>query len=261
MYPTPAAAGSGNLFKSDSYYRERTDTSMKLLAAALGAALLLSTGCVEINTERVEPRTETRTVDRHGAETVQAEIIMAAGELEVQGGAKALMEADFRYAPESWRPEVKYEVTGFRGRLTVNHPRSSGLASTSEAKWNLRLNEDTPLDLHVKLGAGESRLDLGRLMLRNLDVELGAGALKLDLTGTPKKTMTVKVRGGVGEAVIRLPREIGVEVETHGGIGEITASGLRKSGSLYRTEAAERGNVGMRVSVHGGIGAIRLIAE
>lgn len=65
----------------------------------------------------------------------------------------------------------------------------------------------------------------------------------------------------MGEAIIRLPREIGVEVEARGGIGEITASGLRKSGSRYRTETAERGNVGMRVSVHGGIGAIRLIAE
>ena len=92
-------------------------------------------------------------------------------------------------------------------------------------------------------------------------MELGAGSLKLDLTGTPRKTMDVKIRGGVGEAIIRVPRDVGVEVEARGGIGEITASGLRQSGALYRTEPAEHGKVAMRVSVHGGIGAIRLIAE
>lgn len=233
----------------------------KHLAPALAAALLVSAGCVRIDVEPATPRTESRTIERQGAETVQADIVMAAGELKLRGGAKSLLEAEFRYAPESWRPEVKYEVTGFRGRLSVHHPPRPLTVGKSVAEWDLRLNDDTPLDVRVKLGAGEARLDLGGLTMRNLEIELGAGALKLDLTGTPKKTMDVKVRGGVGEAIIRLPREVGVEVEAHGGIGEITAAGLRKSGSTYRTEPAERGRVDMRVSVHGGIGAIRLIAE
>jgi hypothetical protein len=233
----------------------------KHLAPALAAALIVSAGCGHIDVEPATPRTETKTVERQGAETVQVDIVMAAGELKLRGGAKALLEADLRYAPESWRPEVKYEVTGFRGRLAVRHPERSGIAGKTVSDWDLRLNDDTPLDVRVKLGAGEARLDLGSLTMGNLDIELGAGALKLDLTGTPKKTMDVQVRGGVGEAIIRLPREAGVEVEAHGGIGEITASGLTKSGSTYRTEAAERGRVGMKVSVHGGIGAIRLIAQ
>lgn len=231
------------------------------LAPALAAAVLVSAGCGHIDVEKATPRTETRTVERQGAETVQADIVMAAGQLKLRGGAKTLLEAELRYAPESWRPEIKYEVTGFRGRLAVLHPERSGIGSRMVSDWDLRLNDDTPLDVRVKLGAGEARLDLGGLTMRNLEIELGAGALQLDLTGTPKKTMDVKVRGGVGEAVIRLPREAGVEVEAHGGIGEISASGLKKSGSTYRTEAAERGRVAMKVSVHGGIGSIRLIAQ
>lgn len=234
---------------------------MKPLAAAAAAAILVSPACVRIDTTSTEPRLETRTIERQGAETVQVEIAMAAGELKLRGGARALMEADLRYAPDSWKPEVRYEVSGFRGRLSVRHPGSPGIGGKTVSDWDLRLNEDTPLDIHVKLGAGESTLDLGALTLRNLEVEVGAGSLKLDLTGKPKKTMDVKIRGGVGEAVVRVPREEGVEVDARGGLGEITASGLRKSGNLYRTEAAERGRVGMRISVHGGIGAIRLIAE
>jgi hypothetical protein len=175
---------------------------MRLLAPAVAAGLLFSAGCVHIHASARAPKPSTSRCP--------------------------------------WRPEIRYDVTGFRGRLSVRHPNHSGIAGKTVADWDLRLNRDTPLDVKVKLGAGESRLDLGSLTLRNLEVELGAGSLRLDLTGTPKKTMDVKVRGG---------------------IGEITASGLRKSGDLYRTEPAERGKVAMRVSVHGGIGAIRLIAE
>lgn len=234
---------------------------MRISVAAVAAGFLFCAGCVHVSTPPPNTRTETRTIERQGAETVQVDIAMAAGELKLRGGAKALLEADLRYAPESWRPEIKYDVSGFRGRLTVNHPHHSATLGKSVSDWDLRLNEDIPLDVKVKLGAGQARLDLSSLTMRNLEAELGAGSLKLDLTGTPKKTMDVKVRGGVGEAIIRLPRDVGVEVEAHGGIGEITAKGLEKSGGLYRNEPAQRGKVGMRVSVHGGIGAIRLIAE
>lgn len=231
---------------------------MKLLIVAV---LLACAGCVRIHGTRDQPLTETRVVERQGAETVRAEITMGAGRLEIRGGAKALMEADFRFAPESWRPEVDYSVSGFRGRLAVRHPRQTVTMGPSVAEWKLRLNEDTQLDMHVRMGAGESRLDLGSLTLRNLEMEFGAGSLKLDLTGKPKKTMDIRIRGGVGEAEIRLPREAGVEVEAQGGIGEITARGMHKHGNIYRNDEAESGGVAMRVDVKGGVGAIRLIVE
>ena len=128
---------------------------------------------------------------------------MAAGKLKLSGGAEALLEAETRYSLDSWRPEIRYDVTGFRGRLSVRHPNHAIIAGKTVAEWDLRLNQDTPLVVKVKLGAGESLLDLGSLTLRNLEVELGAGSLKLDLTGTPKKTMDVKIRGGVGHPAHR----------------------------------------------------------
>ncbi len=234
---------------------------MRVFVPAVAVGFLFCAGCVHIDTPPARARTETRTIERQGAETVQVDISMAAGELKLRGGAKTLLEADLRYTPESWRPEIKYEVTGFRGRLTVSQPHHGTSLGKAVSDWNLRLNDDIPLDVKVKLGAGQALLDLSSLTMRNLEAELGAGSLKLDLTGTPKKTMDVKVRGGVGEAIIRLPRDVGVEVEAHGGIGEITTSGLEKSDGLYRNGPAQRGKVGMRVSVHGGIGTIRLIAE
>ncbi len=235
---------------------------MKSLWPAFAAGILFTAGCRHVEVHAGPALTETRVIERQGAESVQMEVVMAAGQLKMSGGAKSLLEADLRFAPESQRPEVRYDVTGFRGRLSVLQQHHRGpVVGRSVSDWDLRLNEDTPLDLHVKLGAGESRLDLGKLTLRNLEVELGAGSLKVDLTGQPKKTMDVRIRGGVGEAVVQLPRDVGIEVRAQGGIGEITTRGLRKHGDLYQTEEAERGKVAMRVDVRGGIGAIRLNAE
>jgi hypothetical protein len=54
---------------------------MKLLAPAVAAGLLFSAGCVHIHTSPATPRTETRTIQRQGAETVDVEVSMAAGKL------------------------------------------------------------------------------------------------------------------------------------------------------------------------------------
>ncbi len=44
--------------------------------------------------------------------------------------------------------------------------------------WDLRFNDQKPLDLDVNFGAGESRLDLGDLTLRRVNVEMGVGELQ-----------------------------------------------------------------------------------
>src|SRR5712691_3921933 len=57
-------------------------------------------------------RTESLTVDLGGAETVHVELKMGAGDLIVNGGAQKLMEASFPYDRRSWRPDVRYQVSG-----------------------------------------------------------------------------------------------------------------------------------------------------
>jgi hypothetical protein len=69
---------------------------MTLLAPAVAAGLLFCAGCVRIDTSPATPRTETRTIQRQGAETVDVEVSMAAGKLKLSGGAEALLEAETR---------------------------------------------------------------------------------------------------------------------------------------------------------------------
>jgi len=172
-----------------------------------------------------------------------------------------LMDGDFRYRGADGKPDVAYEVSGARGVLTVKQPSQHSIGNNDKNHWELRLNEDVPMDIQVKMGAGEGRLSLGNTALHSLDVEVGAGQMNVDLTGHPRGDVDVRVRGGVGEATVRLPRRARLNVEAHGGIGEITAHGLEKRGDRWVNEPAGEAAATMHVSVHGGIGQINLICE
>ena len=222
------------------------------------AAALLLAGCIGVRPS--EPREETQNVALGNAERANVRIEMKAGELRVFGGASDLLQAKFRY-DERWKPEVRYDVSGFRGNLTVRQPNSGiniGPRSDFQHEWNLKLSNDVPMDLDVSLGAGRSELDLRGMLLRQLEVRLGAGELELDLTGSWKKSFEAKIRGGVGRATVRLPRDIGVQARARGGIGEIKAHGFHRDGHTYTNEAFDKSPVTLRVDIEGGIGEIRL---
>lgn len=235
-------------------------SSLRFVAPLLGVACLLLSACARDWGPPGPERTETRSVQMDKSEEVRVDLKMGAGELRVHGGADQLMEGRFTYNRLRLRPEISYEDGGFRGHLIVQEPDHVGTA-TSRYIWDLRLNDQKPLDIHVNCGAGESRLDLGDLTLRRVDVQIGVGELKMDLRGSPKEDYDVSVRGGVGEATIYLPENVGIEADVKGGIGDIHAPGLQKREGRYVNDSYGRAKTTVRLDVRGGIGSINLIAN
>jgi hypothetical protein len=203
---------------------------------------------------------ETRSIEMDNSEEVRVDLKMGAGEMRVRGGADKLMEGRFTYNRLRLRPEISYNAGGFRGHLMVEEPGHGGSASRRYA-WDLQFNSQKPLDLNVKCGAGESRLDLGELTLRRVNVEMGVGELKMDLRGTPKNDYSVNVRGGVGQATVYLPEGVGIEADVQGGIGGIHAPGLEKREGRYVNDAYGHAKTTVHLDIRGGIGAINLIAN
>ena len=229
-----------------------------VLAAVTSLGLLLLMGCNEDWGPPGPTRTETRSVDLDNSELVRAEIKMGAGELRVHGGSPKLVDAEFNFNRPSARPNVRYDSTSFRGHLLVDEP--SGVRHVnSKNRWDLRFNDEKPLDLIVHFGAGEGRLDVGSLKLRSLEIHMGVGELRVDLRGMPRNDYDVSIHGGVGEATIYLPDGVGVVADAHGGIGGISARGLEKRDGRYVNEAYGHAKTTIRLDVHGGIGAINLV--
>jgi hypothetical protein len=234
--------------------------TMALLAGTATLALLAPACYVSSDsTGRVESYSQS--VDLKGAKSVQVQIEVGAGELVMRGGAAQLLDADFRYRSHDGKPEVQYDVSGTRGTLHVRQPSHHTIGNNDKNHWDLRLNEDVPMDVSVKMGAGDGRLELGNTALHSLDVEVGVGEMKVDLTGHPHGDIDVRIHGGVGEATVRLPRRARLDIEAHGGIGDISARGLTKRGDRWVNEPTGETDATIHVSVNGGIGQINLICE
>ena len=202
--------------------------------------------------------TEHHAVERGAATRARVDIDMSPGDLEVQSGAKTLFEGDFDFNVPDLKPDITYAVNADTGALKVTQGSASG---NHENNWSLSLNETTPVDLDIKLSAGDARLTLGQLNLRSLAIRLGAGDLTVDLRGMPAKSYSVRVQAGAGDTTIHVPASVGVSVNTASLITEVNATGLEKRDGKWINPRAATSPVTVDLDVQHAIGDLRLIAE
>lgn len=201
---------------------------------------------------------EHRSVERGSATTARVQIDMSAGELSVESGAKSFFAGDFDFNVPDLKPAVDYSVNGTMGVLKVSQGSASG---NYENAWRLSLDETTPVDLHINLGAGDANLVLGRLNLEKVEVNLGAGDQVVDLRGMPAKSYSVTVKAGAGDTTIHLPSTVGITATTSGIIGDTNVSGLEKRDGRWINPRAGTAPVTVDLQVHHAIGDLRLLAE
>jgi len=231
----------------------------KLLVAALPLVL---GGCVITENARVgSPIHESRSVDLGKFEMARVEVQMGAGELRAAGGASKLLEADFDYNVPAWKPIIESNSASFRADVKIRQPSSGISGGNTDYKWNLRFNNDVPIDFVTHLGAGESKMDLGSMNLRSVEIHMGVGQLHLDLRGKPKQNYDVQIHGGVGEATVLVPATVGISAEASGGIGDIQVEGLERRNGRWVNSLNASAPVRIRLEIHGGVGNIRLVAE
>lgn len=232
---------------------------MKRLAVLLVVASVSLGSCGEQGQDVGEMHKELRSIQPEDARSVRAHLMMGAGELKVGGAADALMEGDFSYNVADWKPEMNYDMSGETGELTVEQGSGGGgRLGDARNEWDLRFNDEMPTDLVVRMGAGESDLDLDSLTLTGLDLQMGAGQTTVDLTGDYARDFDASIEGGVGEATVLVPGEVGVRVRAQGGIGKINAEGFERQGDAYVNDAYGNSEVTLDVDVQGGVGAINL---
>jgi len=231
----------------------RSTKNLKILLLALLIGGIVS--CVRTG----ELREETKAIQLGEAKSVEVELEMGVGELELQGGARELMEGTFTYNVKRWEPKVVYRVIGDRGMLSVNQGKTSGIPiGNLENRWDISLSNDVPLDLEVDFGAGDGELDLRGIILNSLNIDMGVGELTLDLSGERDRNLDVTIDGGIGSGTIYLPENISVRAEIDGGIGSINARRMNKRGNIYTNDAYGKADIYIDIKIDAGIGSIDL---
>jgi hypothetical protein len=207
-------------------------------------------------------QSKSQSVDLGGAQSVRAEISFGAGDLEITGGAEKLMDADFTYNVARLKPEVAYTD----GTLVIRQPESDGMPALKgitgfRNEWDLRLNDEVPMDLRLDMGAGTSNLKLAGLSLTGLDISLGASSSTINLNGDWKHDLDATIDAGAANVTVRLPKDIGVRVEVDAGPVIVETQGLTKDGGVYTNAAYGTSEVTLRVHLQAGIGHVFLEVE
>lgn len=204
---------------------------------------------------------ESRVVELGEAKAVRMTVNMPAGQLQIEGGATPLMEADFAQGASWAAPAVDYAVENGVGSLSINQESAKQLMTNSDNIWKLKVNGKVPLELEVDVGAGRGDLNLANVDLTRLELNIGAGQANVDLTGERAKDLEAEIHGGVGEAVIRLPKNVGVVATVHGGLGSVDVHGLKEEDNQYTNAAYGKAPNTIHLTVEGGIGHIKLEQE
>lgn len=233
-------------------------TNRLLIVLVLIAALLLASCNPALKVGTL--RTESRSVKLGDTKSVSVNINFGAGVLDLAGGGKDLLDADFTYNVAKLKPQVKYTD----GNLTVSQPETNGMpallgATDFRNEWSLRLDNNVPMELSVDVGAGTSNLKLGGLSLSGLDITLGATEGTIDLSGDWAHDLNVTIDAGASNITVLLPKNVGVRVVVDRGPTVIDAQGLTQDGDVYTNAANGVSDVTLHIDLKTGIGIVNLL--
>lgn len=229
---------------------------------AVALTLAVSSGCAipGESVEIIDTVTETSVVELGSAQTVEVYLDVSTGSFTVSGGATGLMDAEFTYNVQEWKPLVDYNEVDGKGVLTVRQPDldSKNVPSKAESNWDIHLTESVPLSIYLDSGVGEVRMNLDGVAVERLDIDQGIGSIDVDLGTAISRDADLSVDGGIGEMVLTIPESVGVRLEADLGVGSFTAQGLRKRGGVYVNDSYGTAQFNVEIRVDAGIGSVTI---
>ncbi|KOP80146.1 hypothetical protein AMS59_01685 [Lysinibacillus sp. FJAT-14745] len=222
----------------------------------IGASVIALSGCNSVVPGKTKD--ETILVEKDKAEKLDVELQLGVGEITVEKGAKDWVEGTAQYNIDKLAPRVNYDLRGKTGIVSIDHKGSTSVRlGKIKNTWDIKLNEDIPMDLSIETGASDAELDLQGLQLEKLNIDTGVGDLKVDLGGNWKKSFETNIETGVGQTTVILPSEVGVKLTTENGIGSLDVEGfISKGKGVYVNEAYDKADVKIEVHSEMGVGEV-----
>ncbi|MBE9468434.1 MAG: DUF4097 family beta strand repeat protein [Bacteroidetes bacterium] len=266
-----------------------------LLSFILTGLIFVSCNCNKCNEDQKSKKdttlrklvTDIEVIKLNNAKFVDAEILMGAGKLKISDGATDLLEAGFAFTYKEFKGNIKYEVIDEKGRLKIIQPSSNKNFNIKNHRikgykniWDLRFNKNVPMNMLIKLGAGDAEININELLiekldlklgagkadinlnnskiLKRVDVEMGVGDLTLDLTGDWKHNLSAEIDGGIGQLTLILPEKVGVKAKIEKGLTDINVDKFIKDGKYYYNESFNKDKPYIKIKINTGIGQVNL---
>ncbi len=123
--------------------------------------------------------------------------------------------------------------------------------------WNVALNAGIPLSLMFETGAGESRLSLADLQVKELGVKTGASSTTIDLPASAGFTR-MHVESGAAAVKIRVPQGVAAFIQVRSALAGIHVDRGRfpQAAGGYRSADWESAANKVEIFVETGVGSI-----
>ncbi|HEV8132007.1 MAG TPA: hypothetical protein VGQ81_12200 [Acidobacteriota bacterium] len=171
---------------------------------AVPLALLMG-ACTFIGEDRTPASYQSfsRRQDLKQANEIRASLEFPIGEMELDAlpeGDKSAYQVNIEYNQNRYEPDL--EASGESAidfRFNLRQLKGS-IGSNDRNRGEFRFSRNVPLDLHVKTGVGENRIDLTNLKIRDLTLISGVGEVKVTVTAPNREVChNVELKSGVGE--------------------------------------------------------------
>jgi hypothetical protein len=112
---------------------------------------------------------------------MQVELNVGAAKLNVTGGAADLVNGTIKYNVTDWKPVIDYSNDSLQ--ISQTETNVNGIPSEKMVnEWDLKFTNEIPLDMTIKAGAYQGKIDLGGMNISNLRVTDGASDTTLSFS-------------------------------------------------------------------------------
>ena len=225
-----------------------------LILILLGGWILLGT------IFRRAPTTEHVSIPANGAQRARIKIGHGAGRLNIGAGAAVgvLMEGDFGGGLD-YRSQTEEDEL----RVNMRVPEQIfpfGWSPGFTLDWTLSLSPDVALALDLDTGAGEARLNLTDLMVKELYLKSGASSTEIDLPSKARQTR-VSIEAGAASVKIHVPTGVAARIRSRGGLSSIEVDQSRFSPmgqNEYQSPDFETSENRVEMDLQMGVGSIQV---
>jgi hypothetical protein len=204
---------------------------------------------------------EHRVVPVEGSKRAEIALDYGAGEFSVESGTEpgAILSGDFEGGVET---RIRREGGTANVRLS-NPSRAFWLPWTWSAsfrhRWSVRLTDQLPLDLTVKVGASDCRLDLTECRVERLRLDTGASSTRVQL---PARAGHTEVTGSSGAASVsvKVPEGVAARIRASGGVASINVDRKRfpRQGQVYVSPDYETAENTVDIDLDMGVGSLSI---
>ena len=200
---------------------------------------------------------QTVSIPLENARSARIKMEHGAGRLNVRSGAASSELLNGVFGSEV---DYKSSVNGdqLQVKLRFSPQFWGGFPGSGSLDWDVRLNQDVPLNLKIDSGASATVLDLADLKVVELDIDTGASSTEVTLPANAGNTL-VDIDSGASSVKVSIPGGVAARIRVKTGIASVNIDSNRfpaQGSGLYQSAdyatAANRADI----TIDTGVGSV-----